>query len=326
MCILADETASSYNTHMRLLFFFGLVFLGFSSCIEEVELDLGDSVRERLIVLSNFNTTGAIEVVVSSSRGVISNPDDAFIYHEDADVRLYNAADELLETLCLAAMIGRGEVPFYTTKNFDPQPGELYTVRVTVPGFAEMVEATGSIPEAVRIDEIEFDNTYNVEDPRRTMIDFNVTVTFTDPAVVQNFYHLTFFQELLPTTASDSAQVGEVEVVSLPVIGAIDNPPLLPYVDNRGALFTDASFDGETVIYRFSGKLVFNSQRYTPRNFVTELRTVSQSYYNYHASITRQKNNSSPLGSGVDLDGNSNGGVGVFAGYNSSTGSNSINN
>ena len=311
---------------MRLPLLFVPTFLLLVSCVEEVELDLGESVREQLVVLSNFNTNGQIQVVVSSSRGVLANPIGQFVYYQNADVRLYDEADNLLEVLCLTGSDVRDEVPFYSTKDFVPQPRVAYTIRVRVPGFEEAVEATGVIPEAVRIDHIQFDNTYDSSDPLRTVIDFDVQVSFTDPTDERNFYHLTFFQELFPKTdLSDTSDVLGPVLVPLRVDGRPDNPPLLPYAERRGALIEDGTFNGEQVTYHFTGRLVFDSDDFVPGDFVTELRTVSQPYYDYHASLSRQ-HNGHPGGSGVDLDDNTFGGVGVFAGYGSNYSSNTINN
>lgn len=313
---------------MRLPWLLGLIILLSSACVEEVTLDLGDNVREQLVVLSNFNTNGQIQVVVSSSRGVLSNPIGQFDYYENADVRLFDANDNLLEVLCLNPKDDKQQVPFYATKDFLPKPRVQYTIRVSVPGFEEVVEATGVIPEAVRIDDIQFENTYDNSVALRTIIEFNVQVTFTDPSKEQNFYHLTFFQELFPQTmtGADTTDLLGPLLVPLQVNGLPENPPLLPYAERRGALIDDQTFDGEQTTYRFTGRLIFDSQEYVPGDFITELRTVSRPYYDYHASLSRQQNSQSPLGGGVDLDDNTRGGVGVFAGYGSNSSSTTINN
>ena len=305
---------------MRTLFLLSpFLLVAFVSCVEEVELDLGNDLDVQLIVLSNFSQDGQVEVVVTHTRSVQTSPDAPFHPVLNAEVLLLDNNDSLLQELQFVPAEGE-VVAYYTSIDFIPIAGKKYTVRVSAPGFEEVVEACGIIPEAVRITNTEFQNTYNGSNPIRTMIDFEVSVSFADPAEVDNFYHLTFFQELI---AKDGIE--KPLMVPLQVRGLAGNFPFIPYAGRQGALIDDDPFNGQEVTYHFNGNFSFDGTQYMPGQFITELRTVSRAYYDYHVSISRQINSEdSDLSPGFDLDGNTRGGFGVFAGYSQNTSGSAI--
>lgn len=315
---LGRRLVISHN--MRLLFaLLPILSLAFVSCVEEIVLDLGEDSDVQLIVLSNFSQDGQVKVVVTHTRSVQVSPDDPFSFVANAEVLLLSDNDSLLQQLEFVPSEG-DIVAHYTSADFSPIPGTKYTVRVSAPGFEEVVEACGIIPEPVRITGTEFQNTYNNAIPTRTMIDFEISVSFKDPAEVENFYHLTFFQELMPKDGAEKPKM-----IPMQVRGLADNLPMIPYASRQGALIQDRFFDGDEVTYRFSGNFSFDGSKYMPGQFISELRTVSEAYYDYHVSLSRQINTEDgDLSPGFDLDGNTRGGFGVFAGYSQNSSGSAI--
>ena len=62
----------------------------------------------------------------------------------------------------------------------------------------------------------------------------------------------------------------------------------------------------------------YDPSKYIPGDFVIELRTVSEAYYLYHITLSRQVNTDNPLSEGVVVYDNVENGEGIFAGYSSS--------
>lgn len=299
-----------------------LLFLPLLGCVEEIELELPDAVPQ-LVVLSNFTTDQELQVSVSRTRSAVSDEVGSFLYFTDADVRLWNGLDEIGQLELVRPEEG-DEPPYYVTDGFEPMVGVLYTIRVNVNGFEEVV-ATSMIPRPVAIDGVDLNTDIRAgRDTDESELSFEVTVRFQDPPGEANFYHLRFFQELSryriegsDTIVNPATTVQRI----LQVRSLSDRLPFLAADNDRGILIRDDVLDGLLNEFTFSGSLIYNSQLYLPGNFLVELRSVSKEYYDFHASVARQQNTDGPFSSGIDLKDNIDNGVGSFAGFSTNTSS-----
>ena len=299
-----------------------LLFLPLLGCVEEIDLELPE-VAPQLVVLSNFTTDQELQVSVSRTRSAVSDEVGTFLYYTDADVRLWHGLDEI-DRLEVVFPEDETQPPYYVTDGFEPLVGVLYTIRVNVAGFEEVV-ATSMIPRPVAIDAVGLSTKISgtgTED--ESELQFEVQVRFTDPPGERNYYHLRFFQELTryriegnDTIVNPATTVRRL----LQVRGLSDRLPYLTSEDGRGVLIQDDGLDGLVSEFVFSGLLRFNSQLYLPGNFVVELRSVSKEYYDFHASVARQLNTNGPFSTGLDLNDNIDNGVGSFAGFSTNTSS-----
>jgi hypothetical protein len=220
--------------------------------------------------------------------------------------------------------------PFYKSKQLVPVIGETYTIKVDAPGF-KSVTATSSIPDSVPIQSVDFSPNVKGRGTNNYSINFKLAVTFSDPLNVQNYYHLVFYQQLIPFTidVNGDTLLSADTILVRPQRIDLDNisQPLIKHFDNGSFLIKDETFDGKKVTFFLNGDYSLNASQYIPGNFLVELRTVSESYYNYHLSITRQSNpKNGPLSEGVFVDDNIENGEGIFAGYSTSINSSDFGN
>ncbi|TAK50506.1 MAG: DUF4249 domain-containing protein [Saprospiraceae bacterium] len=308
-----------YYPHTSL--FIALCLMLFS-CEEPIDFEL--SQEQRLVVISNFSDQKVLEVFVSKTKSVLSN--EAISYRTDATVMVFSG-NELLEVLELVTG-DDGRPPFYRTTQLTPQPGIVYTIKVSVPGF-EPVTATSSVPIAVPIQSVNFSNTSDEDSNHDVAVNFNVVVDFQDPPGEKNYYHLVFYQELtsyLLNSEGDTLMGNRFLNTPLSVQSSDPNMPAIKYFDNRSFLLKDDTFDGQHVSLPFKGNYTYSLTSSIPGNFFIELRTVTEDYYLYHSTLTRQVNSGNPLSDGVVIYDNIVNGEGIFAGYSSNTNSFSLGN
>lgn len=298
------------NYHRFIFFFFALGFL--SSCEDVV--DFPGEERQQLVVFSNFSDQNGLEVLVYKTKSVLSNTATEFV--NDAEVSVY-ADDELLEVLEFVPSVDGKSPPFFRTQNLQPEVAKLYTIKVAALGF-ETITATNSIPKAVPIDSVYFDNTVDENADSESEIKFNVAVTLRDPADVDNFYHLKFYQEFTPyVIGTNGDTIKGATSLSPPLeIHPLDlNSPVFKYELDQSFLLDDTQFNGSSVTLSFKGNYRFNPRKQLVGKFLVELRTVSEAYYLYHYTLSKQKQDSGPLSDGVVIYNNIENGVGNFSGF-----------
>lgn len=292
----------------------GLVL--FASCEEPIHFDIDD--QARLVIYSNFSNQQTLEVYVSKTRSVFSTDPTEFV--EDATVMVFQGNDllEILQPVPFDPVLQMP--PHYKTLQMQPQIGVVYTIKVTAPGF-EPVTATNSIPHAVPIESVDFSTaSQNVVNESKT-VKFDVSVTFHDPADEVNYYHLVFHQRIHPYVidAQGDTVISELTLhTPLDVNLADPDAPATRYFDGRSFLIKDQFFNGEKISFPFNGSFSYNPVEFLPGEFIIELRSVSEAYYLYHITISRQFNTDNPFAEGVVVYDNVENGEGIFAGYSSS--------
>ena len=281
-----------------------------------MEFDLND--EERLVIYSNFSDQQTLEVFVSKTRSVLNTQPTTFL--EDATVMVF-VDNELVEILESVPAAESGDKPaFYKTLKLKPEVGVVYTIKVTVPGF-DPVTATNSIPPSVPIESVAFSNTGQTEVNQSKKIKFDVSVSFVDPLEEENYYPLVFLQKLNSYTVSpegDTILDNTIYNAPLTVYPSNLDMPVTGYYDHRSFLIKDQFFNGEKLRLEFWGMYDYDPSKYIPGDFVIELRTVSEAYYLYHITLSRQVNTDNPLSEGVVVYDNVENGEGIFAGYSSS--------
>jgi uncharacterized protein DUF4249 len=181
-----------------------------------------------------------------------------------------------------------------------------------------------SVPPAVPIQSVDFSNTADEDSNHSVLVNFEIVVDFQDPPGEKNFYHLVFYQELtsyLLNAEGDTLLGNRVLTTPISVQSSDPNMPVIKYYDNRSFLLKDDSFDGQHLSLPFKGNYTYNLDASIPGNFFIELRSVTEDYYLYHSTLTRQVNSGNPFSDGVVIYDNIVNGEGIFAGYSSNTNS-----
>ncbi len=295
-------------------FFYAIALLAlFSACESPVEIDLS-GLETKLAVISNFAPDQPLQVRVSKTQSVINS--DSPEYIKDASVLLYRGT-AFLETL--QPMPGDANTPpIYITQNFQPEVGEVYTLKVEAPGFKQ-VQATSKIPAPARIRALDVSNISVQPMGNELTFKYRVTFVFDDPAVEANFYHLNFYQQIwnYKIEEGDTVITGNW-LRRIEFSSQNDNNSLIAYFDG-GVLFDDASFNGKIVGYSFDLETGIQPEKHLLGKMFAELRTVSKEYYLFHNSLSRQQtSNGGPLSEPVIIYNNIENGRGIFAGYSPS--------
>ncbi|MBI1223913.1 MAG: DUF4249 family protein [Bacteroidetes bacterium] len=274
----------------------------FASCEDVVNLPI-DSTPE-LFVFSNFSDQNNLDVYVYKTTSVFSK--DTTEYIKDAIVKVY-ADGELIEELKLVNPPGDAP-PFYATSNLSPVFDKEYTIEVKIEGH-ETITAKNSIPTPVNLEDSSFKPQFSQGTDEDLVVNFATSVSLRDPAGVENFYHIKFYQELIPyflQTPNDTV-FGDTILVYPSIVKKVnENSPANNYSSDQSYLLKDTNFDGQYITVDFTGQYTFNPKQTKAGRFLIELRTVSKAYYLFYTGDE-----------GDVLFNNIDNGVGNFAGFTS---------
>lgn len=288
-----------------------LVFLCIgATCERTVELDI-DEPPPRLVVNSSFTLGELVRVSVAKSQSILDNSLPEYL--ADARVTLYKG-DKLIEELVLFIDPAPRIAPYFTTRFFKPEAATTYTIRVEALGF-EPVEAHSFIPEPVSFSSLQVSNLQEEQGSESfsKRYTYQIDLNFDDPREEDNFYHLNIFQEILSVTISgqdtfvDGRRLQRIDLVQ-------DNPRIIPDAMIGGLLLkNNPSEEG----YRFQISVEILPEFEALGQIFAELRTVSEEYYLYYSTFSRQQNQSDgPFNDPIVIFNNVENGHGYFAGYN----------
>ena len=298
---------------IRNLLFLLPAFLLFS-CEDVVDLPV--DAKAELVVFSNFSDQNGLEVYVYKSKSILSIEPTEYI--KDAVVKVFKS-DELLEVLTIVLPSDpEKNPPYYRTSHLVPEFDMEYTIEVNVEGY-ETISAKNSIPTPVELESVTFDPRVSAGIDEEVNVDFDVSVSLKDPANIENFYHLKFYQELTPFTVSPMGDTTfGIPYLAFPteMSEVNENDPPVKYERDQSYLIKDVQFDGQYITLAFTGAYSFDPSK-TLGRFKIELRTVSKAYYLYHDSLNRQNQNGDQFGNGVVVFNNIDNGLGNFSGFTS---------
>lgn len=284
----------------------GLLWLLWSC--EKPQLDL-DNYTPRLVVISNFTTSGGIEVQVSKSRSPLDNSPTHYLTNAKVEIL---EKEQVLERLNLIDTRDT-QAPYYVSELIKPRVGVEYTIRVSVPGF-ETVTATSRIPEQVNLDSVIIEKLNSVsDDPGFLRYNFDLVIHFTDPQVERNYYHVNIFQK---STTLLQDGVERIENTAKLIFGSEINTNFIVANYDGGFLIEDKPINGRSIRIPIPVTIRMPAGEKQLDEMVVELRSISEEYYLFHSSVSRQQvGNNLPFSDPVVLFNNIRNGQGVFAGY-----------
>jgi hypothetical protein len=284
----------------------GLLLLTFAC--EKPQLQLGNYAPS-LVVISNFTTLDGIRVQVSKSRSPLDNGPTEYI--TNATVEIWESG-QLLERLNLSD-VREVKSPFYTSEVIKPRVGVEYTVKVSAKGF-RTVTATSRIPESVKLDSVKIEKLVAAAgDPGFVNYKFDLAIYFTDPRLERNFYHVNVFQKNL---AVQKDGVEQLEQIKKLIFNSDINTNYIVANYDGGFLIEDKPIDGTAVYIPIPISIRMPAHVQNLDEMIVELRSVSEEYYLFNSTVSRQQNNSDqPFSDPVVLYNNIRNGQGVFAGY-----------
>ncbi|RMF02764.1 MAG: DUF4249 domain-containing protein, partial [Bacteroidetes bacterium] len=282
-----------------------------TTCERPVELDIPEP-PSRLVISSAFTLGHPVKVQVTRSQS---------IFDESAPVNLANArvelwqGEQLLEVLVLVIQEAERIPPYYSTVAFTPVAGVTYTIKAEAPGF-EPAMAHSFIPEPVAITSLSVSNIQARADSasREKAYSYRVTLNFDDPVEETNYYHLNIFQEVFTFSLNEAGDTLIDDRSLLRAAINIDDPQVVPDRMIGGVLLKDNPFS-EGLALDLSMSIIPEYQ-YLGQLYV-ELRTVTEEYYLFYTSYSRQQEQEDgPFIDPVIPFNNVENGHGFFVGYN----------
>ncbi|MEM6397253.1 MAG: DUF4249 domain-containing protein [Bacteroidota bacterium] len=282
-------------------------------CEEPVELEL-DIPEPQMVLLSNFFPDEFVEVQLSATQSILTTGEYTPI--EGATVRLL-IGDETVEVL--QQVEGRdGQLPYYTTLDFQPRAGVRYTIHANASGYVP-VSAVSSIPEPVPITSFQqLSSHLDSQEDGSSLFHLSFELDYEDPEIFDDYYHLKLLQEVEELKIVPN--VGDTVVINRRL-----EPILFPFNNQENSWIPAILRSGGGVLIKnkpFDPLLELNvTQEFVnlerPGRLFVELRVVSDDYYNFQSSLSRQRQNGNlPTVDAVEISNNVTNGQGVFAGYN----------
>ena len=288
----------------------GLVLV---SCEQAVDLEL-EELQPQVVINSQFTPGHPFRVTVSKSQNVLNAAADEFL--TNAKVTVLNADGRALETLRLET----DRRPIYQSRQLQPSVGRTYHVRVETEG-GEVLTASDYLPFPVALKQLRMDTIDTFLAGENRVHKVAITVSFDDPVGMQDHYHLVLYRHLRTTDGpthdfNPNSEAGDLTLLPFDRLESDENnPPLTFHHEPGGVLFADEQFDGQTTTLTFY-TLLTESEELTTDRVVGELRSVSNDYYRFNTTVSRQlATQNNPFAQPVRVYSNVENGLGIFAGY-----------
>jgi Domain of unknown function (DUF4249) len=291
-------------THSKLAIFLIISQLALFSCnslVKEIDPSVLPQTDSKLVVACFISPQDTVlaakvtetKVLIGSTGGIRDDIKDATIKLSDGTKTInlvYNVGDAYYRAL-------PSELPIIS--------GKTYTIAVSTPD-GRKVSATTTVPLSAGIKEIKLDSA-KVTDDRGTNTEYSVKLIWQDKAGIANFYR----------------GIGVFEVNNKSNSGVITiNSPIVDFrtIDDKG---TDGELISLTGVYQARpqggggpGGGNQNQASISLRKISVALLQTDPSYYYYHASLRKQRDNNNPFAEPILLYTNVVGGFGCFGAYN----------
>ena len=296
-------------------------------CTETFEIDFPEE-PQQLVIYSLFHPDSVWQVAVSTTKD-LNSPGTPYPVVDQATVEIYQddqRVDELafqgymvpskvidnVRGITYDTMIWRREHLYRSQRGTKPEPGVTYTVRVSAPGYPS-VEATGRIPDfpSVTLE------AFKITDPSRFNSQFlEITSVIRDNPDQNDFYLAGISYPILELHDGQNGGYDTVYNRQFVMLEMVDIQSI--YLQ-QFKLFSDQSFFGITYPVKFGVELDETIVLQNLDSLTLYLGAVSESFYRYYEALEAQ----GEYGVGfVNLTdppkaySNVEGGLGVFAGYN----------
>ena len=295
---------------MKFVRFLLLLSIFTCACAGELTLDLPEE-PTRVVLISHFTNNEPLKVYVSLSQPVYAN--NTPVLPQNIDVTL-STEGQFFARLLRRSSSG-GKVLFEANKLVAPE--QTYLMSVDVPGYPR-VQASSIIPAHIPLDAITIDNNAIVVQelsngqkalrvPLALKLDalpadnkyfaFNLRHETEVFEVINGQMFPDYIYEADTYFLTDGRTLSLLDNIAEPVVLINENY----WNDNRRTLYLDAL-------------IPFKAETEIPRRIFVEWRTLSEDFYRYHLSLSRQGSNQ-PLSEPDAVYNNVSEGYGNFSGY-----------
>jgi hypothetical protein len=273
---------------MKRLFFIGIsCLLVIISCENELDIPLDNNAKKLTlnVELSPYDKAKALVSLTNQPLEAANYP-----IPKDAIVELYEEG-KFIEFLQYNPE-DTSRINGIYEGTLVPQPGLNYQIKVNKTGF-NAIEASDQMPPQIQVKDLvlaKYPQVYT--DGKKAQITF----TFDDPALQNNYYQLFVYYFFKVKTESDGEDsIAYNYIFNLDKTINIASPQMVDY--SNGILFSDENFDGTTARLQltFDAEPLENYRdpKYRQAAIFFELRAISQNNYQYRRTLTlsRRKNN-----------------------------------
>lgn len=291
-----------------------------TACETSFETDL--PTHEPVLVVNGLfaaDSTWAVHITKTAPRGHLRTDDPV----EDAHIEILRGGQVIERLRPFKQNIGTPHESFsdvYFSPTGRPEEGGTYMLRIAAPGFPP-AEAVAFVPQSVPVAVKDVEITWEDGDARLA----EISLQFSDPPSVANYYLLKLWEEV---TFADSTRQSRTNPRSFrstdPLLLGDDYDRVLagerePYYPR--AVFSDRTIDGRTreVLIRTH---LNKAREGTTRQAYVQLMSLSEDYYRYLVSrrpLEEDFDLENPFAEPIQLYGNVEGGLGIFAGSSIST-------
>jgi hypothetical protein len=289
-----------------------------AGCTKFIDFE-GDNAVSRIVLNGVFQPDSLITLKMSNSVGYIEDADNVALVQ--GNVALFDDQGNLIDSLQ-----HQGNGTYRST--VVAQPGMQYTVAAEHAGFTS-VWATDRVPATVPILTVD---TLRVpsNDPFDNTVHLEVSISFTDPPGVANFYRIEVFSaqlyfidwvydEQLNELVSDTIWLNSPErwlqsISTSDQVILADNALLAgeSALFDLSFYFTDRLFDGQTRTVKFRIESFSESGQYE-----IALTSLSFDYYRFNRSLIAYRETfGDPFAQPVQVFTNVNEGLGIVGGRN----------
>ncbi len=293
---------------MRLIFSMTFVFVVLSSCVKEVHIDI-EQRQPRLVVNALFNTDSLWKIELSQSKYIFDTQGIQLV--TDAQVSISDGQGHTISLI-------HQQDGIYTSATAKPEIGASYGLNVSHNELTD-VSATSTLPAGITIDAVTLGREVILNGERSQ----EILVTFTDNPEPDHY--------LIQVNAAyweyEYDDEGKNIIDSSLHAFAVDIDTDHPAVNKSGGKerytalsFNDELFNGTS----FTLDLLIEGYIFTKdpniHALTVSLSRVSQEYFWYESSYRKYLNTQgNPLAQPVQVYTNINNGLGVFAGYSTTS-------
>lgn len=287
-----------------------LLFVALTACEEPADLGFVPE-SPKLVASANFFPGETVRVRITATQPITGELNALDI--TDARV-LVMEGNEIIERLTYTPGTD-GARGYYVSRLFKPVVGRSYTLVASKNGYVPFQDDT-SIPQSVAISDLRIENIDKQRVGNLEIYDFSLLLNYDDPEFEENYYDLRISQIVTPYYTNAAGDTTKLE-------------PRAKTLQPPGQSYAANTVRGEaSIIVRdrpaADGLRVQLQSRLDPSREImghlqAELRTVSESYFNFKLQYQRE-GQALPVGFG-DLAVNHqsnvpNSQLGIFAGYN----------
>lgn len=282
-----------------------MCLMSLAGCEEDVQIDYSNF-DHRLVIFSTMNPEEPMRVRVTASQNPTDTLDEYVPKFLEVSLSTHPSNNITLQ-------LGQDGY-FQPSQPIFPLEGTEIKVTASAPGF-ESAQSLTRIPFSSSVESAAFNNFR--KEPAETS-DFQTNVFYDFVLYMDHgdnrYYHISFIQAL--TNRGQDTILGTDDDT---VIAYYLNPdePLLPGIirHHEAGILIDAENYNVNTAYNlhFSDFFFYNE---VPGNFIFEIKTVSEDYYHYYSSLSKQlQSRNDPFAEPIPLYSNVLGGTGVLAGY-----------